>query len=119
MNTLAPAIRAISDEPAVAIARTVAAPASRPAETTAAAASAAEPATAAVGPAKPRATRCAARSSRSAWNTTWLALDACSRETARGTLDAQHRPAQSKIILAVLQTRAQRSIHQEGFVGIG
>ena len=125
MNALTPAISAIADELAVAVASgTVAAP--WPAESTATT-SAAEPTSTAAsttaGPAKPRSTStrtAATGSSGSAWNTAWLALDAQSPETAAGgALHAQHRSTQSEIIRAVLQACAQRSIYQEGFVGVG
>jgi hypothetical protein len=121
MNALASAISAIADQPAVSVASgTVAA--SWPAETTtttSAAETASTTTTTSAGPAKPRTTGAAsARPSRSAWSTSRLAWDANSQRTAGGTLHAQQRPTQSEIILAVLQARAQSSIHQEGFVGV-
>ena len=119
MNALASAIRAIADESAVAA--RPAALASRPAESaTTPTAANLRPASAAESTAaRPSATAWAsARTTRSSWNATGLAFDARSRKTA-GALHTQDRPAQSEIVLAGLQTVAQRSVHQERFVGIG
>jgi hypothetical protein len=113
VDTLAPAIRAIANQPAVAVSTWTPA---LPAETTAATA---EPATAAEScTASARAT--SAATSRSSWNTSGLAFHRGSAYTAWRALESLGwAAAQSKIVLAVLQAGAERSIHQERFVRVG
>ena len=112
VNALSPAISAIADQPAVAVAsRAVAA--SRPAKSTTAA-SAATKSSAATAPAPTAAAKSRTTSARSplsagsAWNAGCLALNARAQPTqsAWGALQTQRGSTQSKIILAILQACA-------------
>ena len=118
MNALAAAIPAIANESAIATAP--ATPASRPAEspTPATKSTAKSTATSSAESTAARSTSTtAARSNGSTWNTARLAFDPRSRQ-APGRLNPKHGPAQSEIILTGLQAVAQRSVHQESFVGV-
>ena len=116
MDALAAAIPSIADESSIP--SWPALPASRTAEPTTAAPTS-EPTATAAASATATKSRSApsACSPRSARNDARLSLQALSPETAR-TLETQHRSPQSKIILSILQPVADRSIHQESFVGV-
>lgn len=115
VNALPPTIGAIADESAIPswpIAALTARPA-KPSATSAAESSA--PSTAKSARALP--TWAAAGASRGAWNTRGLPFHSRARKSTR-RLQAQHGPAQPEIILAGLQTVAQRSIDQKCFVRV-
>jgi len=116
VNALAAAIGSIADESAIA-SRPIAALTSRAAKPTATSAteSAAASPTESSGTGSARTP--AAGASWSARNATGLAFDARSRQSTRG-LYPQDGPAQPEIVLAGLQSVAERSVHQKRFIRI-
>jgi hypothetical protein len=120
MNSLAAAIRAIANEPAVASRPSTLT--SRPAEPATAASSAESAAststaesTTAPGTTSAWTTRTG--TSRSTGDTARLACNSRSRQST-GRLHPEHRPPQTEIVLAGLQSIADRSVYQKSFVGV-